>query len=398
MKQTPSSTRLVLWVALVVGLSIMGDSLMYSLLPLDAPALGIALPLVGVLLSANRWVRLLSNTWVAVIFQKYGARLPFFLSAVLGAMVAVLYGVGWGFGTFLLARVGWGIAWSGLRQGGYEAVWHGTRRGRLMGVLWGLVRLGSAVSVVLGGILRDRWGYRGAAQTIALFTVLALPVAWFIRWGESSFAPPETPARTVTNRTPWRALWRVSLLRWVLVAGFLDGLVDGVLISTASLFLTQRLGDAMLDGIGLGIGTVAGLMLASRFMSDVVFGPILGAVSDFFGQTATVLALAGLMVAGVGGAIFLNGAGMVAGLFAAFVAGSGLFVTLSAVSSTVATRTESPHLFVGAFTTANDAGMAVGPLLVYSLVVWISLPVLYAFSVTVFALSAWQLWRADGAI
>lgn len=400
-KQARISSKLhahqfVLRVALVIGLSIMGDSLMYSLLPLEAPALGIALPLVGILLSANRWVRLLSNTWAAVIFRKFGARLPFLLSAVLGAIVALVYGVGWGFFAFLLARVGWGIAWSGLRQGGYEAIWRGdaAQRGRLMGSLWGLVRLGSAVSVILGGFLRDAWGFRGAALVIAGFTMLAIPVAFFIPWGEKS----PVSAVPASQKTPWWVWGQHPLLRWMLLTGFLDGLVDGVVISTASLFLTQRLGGETLDGFGLGIGTVAGLMLASRFTSDVVFGPLLGTVSDYFGQRRTVLALAAVMLAGVSGAIVLDGWGMIGMLMIAFVAGSGLFVTLSALSSTVATRTESPHLFIGAFTTANDAGMAVGPVLAYSLAVWISLPALYISVALVFLLAGFKLWCADAVI
>ena len=56
---------LVTVVGSCVGLAIMGDSLMYSILPLAAPGLGIPLPLVGVLLSANRLVRLLSNAWAS---------------------------------------------------------------------------------------------------------------------------------------------------------------------------------------------------------------------------------------------------------------------------------------------------------------------------------------------
>ena len=142
----------------------MGDSFLYGLLPLEAKNLGIALPLVGVLLSANRLVRLISNTWASAIFERLGPRTPFILAAVLSLITTALYGVGWGFVVFLLARLGWGIAWSALRQGGYQAVWTGSEsaRGRLTGLLWGLVRLGSAFSVLAGGYLRDRFGYRAA--------------------------------------------------------------------------------------------------------------------------------------------------------------------------------------------------------------------------------------------
>ena len=116
--------RFITQVGAVIGLSILGDSLMYSLLPLEAAALGISLPLVGILLSANRLVRLLSNSWASALFAKLGPRKPFWAATVLGLIATTLYGVGWGFTVFLAARLLWGIAWSALRQGGYEAVWY----------------------------------------------------------------------------------------------------------------------------------------------------------------------------------------------------------------------------------------------------------------------------------
>jgi len=47
--------RLVFIVGLTIGLSILGDSFLYGNLPIEAENLGIALPLVGILLSANRY-------------------------------------------------------------------------------------------------------------------------------------------------------------------------------------------------------------------------------------------------------------------------------------------------------------------------------------------------------
>lgn len=366
---------------------------MYSLLPLDAPNLGIALPLVGILLSANRMVRLISNTWAADVFRRYGAHLPFLLSALLGAMVAIMYSVGWGFTIFLLARIGWGIAWSGLRQGGYEAVGRGDAniRGRMMGVLWGLVRLGSAISVILGGFLRDRWGYRAAAIPIAGLTLLAVPVAWRIKWNQKTVPMAVNPNSTETGN--WRTLLDARVNRWVMTAGFFNGLVEGVLVSSVSLFVTQKLGDAPLAQLGIGIGTVAGLLLATRFTADLVFGPALGALSDVLGHTKNALFLSGTMFFALWGAIVTGGIGMLVYLIIVFISGSGIFVTLSAIASRTAAASDSPHLFVGMFTTAGDAGMAAGPLLAYSLALIFGLPVLYLMGVGLLFISIWKLWR-----
>ena len=87
--------RLVISTGATIGLVIMGDSLLYSLLPLEAERLGIALPLVGLLLSANRLVRLLSNTWMSAVFERLGPRLPFIVAAAFGLLTTVIYGLGW---------------------------------------------------------------------------------------------------------------------------------------------------------------------------------------------------------------------------------------------------------------------------------------------------------------
>ena len=115
-------------------------------------------------------------------------------ATVLALVTTATYGMGWGFLAFLAARIGWGVAWSALRQGGYQAVWAGgdTVRGRLMGVLWGTVRLGSASSVLVGGYLYDRFGYRITLGIVACITALAFPVALAIRWPPAAAAASGT--------------------------------------------------------------------------------------------------------------------------------------------------------------------------------------------------------------
>jgi len=308
----------VLLVSAVIGLSIQGDSLLYGILPLAAQGLGIPLGLVGLLLSANRLVRLISNTWASTLYERFGPRLPFMGSAILGFLTALAYGGSWGVVVFVLARMAWGVAWSGLRQGGYQSVWAGGPgvTGRLMGLLWGIIRLGSAISVLLGGWIFDQYGYRPAVLVIAAITALAIPLAWVVRWPEAATHRPKPTAATgtaVEKSSPWEG-WRVALAdstqRWVLFIGLQKPIFDSILVSTAALFLAQRMGsDQPLAAFGIGIGTTAGLVLALRWLSDLVVGPLLGALSDGMGQLwlATLLVLG--ILAAVVGAVALGGCG-----------------------------------------------------------------------------------------
>jgi len=391
--------RLVIVVGATIGLCIVGDSFLYGILPLEAQHLGIALPLVGVLLSANRLVRLISNTWAGAVFERLGPRAPFIFATVLSLATTALYGVGWGFAVFLLARLGWGVAWSALRQGGYQAVWAGSesRRGRLMGLLWGLIRLGSALSVVTGGYLRDRYGYWAGILMVTGVTVLAIPVALGIRWpcdAEAVLRRPPLNGKS-SSLAGWHAALATGHGQPLLFAGFMDRVFEGVVISTTSLFLAGRFGtNELLSGLGIRVGTVAGLLLALRWMSDIIFGPTLGALSDKVGRLRALVTIAFAMLMAVVGVVKLSGLLLLLCLAMMFVGSVGLTTTLSASANTAALQSERPHIFVGVFTTASDAGSALGPLLAYSLGVVLNLNVLYVLTGAILLIAVLLYWRS----
>lgn len=390
----PGGYRLVVAAGAAVGMSLLGDSLLYNLLPREAEQLGIPVAAVGVLLSANRWVRLASNSGVSRLYERLGPRIPFLTATVLALIATTVYGVGWGFAAFLVARLGWGVAWSALRQGGYQAVWAGsdTARGRLMGVFWGTVRLGGATSVLLGGYLRDRFGYQFALGAVACATALAFPLALAIRW----------PAMSPQRRTPetggpgprsWRGTFGFKARGWLLGSGFLHGVFDGAFISTLSLFLAGRLGsDQPLSAL---TATVAGALLAVRWLAGPAIGPTLGALSDRSGQPRMVVLLTAVLLSGVAGTVGLAGLWPILFASLVFAAGAGLSVTLSAAASGMAIRSDRPHRFVGVYTTAADAGLAAGPLLAYSRSSADSLGMLYLAAAAMLMTVVLLYWRSS---
>ncbi len=394
MTSLPTKTKtpkLLIHVAVVIALAIMGDSLMYSLLPLEAENLGIPLVLVGLLLSANRIIRLFSNTWAGLAFERWGPRIPFIFAAVLTLITTALYGAGWGFLVFLFARAGWGIAWSVFRQGGYQAVWSapGDIKGRLMGTLWGIVRLGSAVSVVLGGYLYDEYNYSFAVLVITIISATAIPAAFALRWPQT--AQPQTDQRSSFLRDIKQAA-QTAPRRWILVVGFMDTLFEGVMSATISIYLSQRLGGDI-DNITLGIGTLAGVLIALRYLANIFFSPILGALSDRLGQPPTLVFLSLIMLAGTISAVTLSGFWTITSLVIVFFAGSGMFSVSSAAAGGLGKKTPRPHLFVSVFATSNDAGAAVGPLLAFSIGEFTGFESLYIASAALLLLASLRFLR-----
>jgi MFS family permease len=409
---------LVAIVGSCIGLAIMGDSLMYSILPLAAPGLGIPLPLVGVLLSANRLVRLLSNVGASRVFERFGPRLPFIGSITLGVIATLLYGITAGFALFLAARLLWGVAWSGMRQGGYQAVWTGEPRqkGRLTGLLWGLVRLGSAIGVLVGGVLYDRSGYHAAILFVMVSALLALPLALFFRWSVVHVQPkpqakpqakfqskpqqkPEAKVETTAADGGWRSAWERPVQRWLVVAGFFQYLLSGVVVSTTAVFLAERMGnDSGIAWLGIGIATLTGMLHGVRWCTDLALGPAVGAFSDRIGQAATAALVVVVYVLGLLGALFLPPILAILCLFVVLLSDGAMNIVTSAAASGIAIASARPHAFVGVFTTTTDAGSALGPLMAYSLVTAIGLSWVYGVLgvlLLVTVLQYWRLARAD---
>lgn len=386
----PSPTRLVTTSALVVALCILGDSLMYGILPLEAENLGIGLPLVGVLLSANRLIRLISNGWASAIFERFGPRLPFICATVLGLISTLLYGVGWGFAVFLGARMLWGVAWSGLRQGGYQAVWHGGQatKGRLTGLLWGIVRLGSATAVLGGGFLYDRYGYGTTIAVTAALTALALPMALWLRWPTAKAEPARSKG---LGWREWQAILAMPAARWLLSAGAIQLYLSGIIVSTTSIFLAERLQSSESSVLfGLGVASITGILQGVRWLSDITVGPSIGRLSDAIGQGTMALILGITGLAAIGGLVYGANLAAVLCLFLYFLCDSGMNVTLSAAASGVALRSERPHLVIGAYTTAGDLGSALGPLLAFSAGRALGLPMTYVLTGVIGLLVVWR--------
>jgi MFS family permease len=262
-------------------------------------------------------------------------------------------------------------------------------KGRLMGIFWGIVRVGSAVSVVLGGFFYDQFSYTAAVGAVAILTALSIPAALAVRWPKTQFVPKEE--RTTALEGLKLAL-KTAPRRWILTVGFMDTLFEGMLVSTLSLYLFNRLGTRIEDSL-FGIGTLAGTLIAVRYISNILFSPVLGSISDKVGQAGMLIILSVISLGGISGLVSLNGTWMVTCLIPVFMSGAGIFATMNAASCELGEQTERPHLFVGAFSTAIDAGAAVSPLLAFSIAEIFGFETLYLFAVSLLVIACVRFWQ-----
>ena len=343
-----------------VALLIMGDSFLYSALPVSAPDLHLSLFQVSVLLSANRWVRLVSNTVVALLVPRLSPRWFFAGASVLGMASTVVFVRQPAFGVMVLARIVWGLAWSVFRQSAYLAVWQEPRerQGRQLGYWWGIVRVGSGVGVLLGGIVLDLHGFTDAFWVLAGLAALGVGLAAIIRWPPEG-VPFEENIPFGLQRT-WLTVSRNAPLRWLLFLAAGTRLAITVSTTLMSLYLQTRM--TLSDG-WTGIGFSAGLVLSVHWMSLLLAGPVVGWLADRIGHLRTLMLGAGTTAFSLVCAAFAHDLWAVAAGVGAMLGFSGLRM---AVEVAMADRTRSlpdAHLIMGGYASLDDLAAAVGPIL-----------------------------------
>jgi MFS family permease len=387
----------VVTVSLVMALALLGDSLLYVVLPLQAAALGLSGVQVGVLLSANRFVRMATNTGAARLLRRMNAGPLFVGATVLAALTTAMYTLTPTFFPFLVARLLWGFSYSALRLGCFITVLAtatARTRGRLMGLYQSISRGGSFVAVMAGGALFDALGYRSAVLVMAAGTVLALPLAlWrgpMERSGQPLSASTREPRQTDPAPAPPGA--RLLAVKWSAFA--LSFVARGVVTATLAVFLRQAFGERLGPGGALGVATLASWLIGVRWLAEIGLAAPLGALSDRIGRTRAAIAwlLVGAVVTLALALAPALGVAVAAAVLL-FVASSGLGATLDAAAGDLAPAGRRAEV-MSAYVDWADMGAALGPLLALSLAGNLGLRPTYAAGALLLGLGAAAVWAA----
>ena len=365
----------------ILSLALVGDALIYAVLPVHAETFGISLVWVGVLLSANRFVRVFAYGRIARFGQRYGLR-RLCIVALLAAIVSTaLYGLATGAAALLFARILWGLAFAALLLVtlGY-AVHDRARVGSRLGWSRAIQHVGPILALVAGAWLTGFLGPRTVFVWLALLTATAMPLALSLpvdRTGD------EAPIST-------RSLGRPTLIDLLFA---LQGFgVDGVFAVSITLLLAQEL--------PLDLAVVSGASLfAVRHACDAVGAPLFGAIGDRHGAgRILVVSMACTAVGFFGIASGLTIAGALLMLFSR----SALAVLGPAVVVRRMSATQSAIGDLARMHAWRDLGAAVGPLATGMLLTAASAELLHGLvgALVAVGMLAWasdQRRRAPGA-
>ncbi len=344
----------VVLMATATALSLMGDMTIYAVLPVHFGDLGLMPFEVGLLLSVNRWVRLLTNHVARRTLERTRPALPLAGALALGALLAAFYATQPRFWPFLAARMLWGLCWSFIRHTGVTLSVRTAetgKAGRILGLFNGIVQLGFITGTLAGGFFYDGLGHFRAFFLLALVSATAVPFG-----ARGAAACPQLPVddqRASGTGGGWRDLP-------LLAQGFLATAAGtGLIMSTVGYLLKTSYGDSVtVAGFAVGMVTVNALLISLRYVIDSAGSPLLGRFIDGVGHRAA--AAAAFLV---GALSLLAAAGL--GASPAVIPLVVLFFVSTAacgLALQVAAGLRGPRSYAR-YASAWDLGGAVGPLL-----------------------------------
>ena len=267
--------------AAALALSSLGDALIYVVLPVSAAAFNVSLVWVGILLAANRIIRIFFYGGIAALGEKVGARKLALISAIFAALSTIML---WGLSggpALLVARVIWGLSFAGLSLSVLAyAVTDKAHSGQNVGIGRSIHQIGPALALSAGAWLASQIGPRDIFLVLGVISLFAIPLVWILP------RPTEPLPRKKTKWLPRPA----SFDLFFFVVGFT---VDGVFLILVPLLLAQT--------VSLETATVtAGLILTARRLGEMILAPLAGKLGDSVGHFPVLIIASLAMAVGFG--------------------------------------------------------------------------------------------------
>ena len=147
--------------ALTLALCLPADTVLYLILPLYPDAFGITIEQAGMLLAANRLVRILGYGYVVRFYARRGDRPICMLAAGMASVCALGYATLTGFWLLLLLRLGWGVSFAALNLSTQVlSTANPDGAARRAGRSRAIIAIGPALALTLGAVLSYTAGPR----------------------------------------------------------------------------------------------------------------------------------------------------------------------------------------------------------------------------------------------
>jgi len=283
-RQNITGLKYPLYASLTLSFASFGDAFLYPFLPQYAEVMQIPVVWIGVLLSINRFIRIVFNPFVTVLFTRHGVRQTMITASIVAIASTIGYGLGLGLVSLILFRILWGMAFAILRIGTLAYAFEHENIGFSLGISRSIQEAGPMFALWMGPVLLH---YFSIESTFLSLSVLSLPALLY------AFRLPELNYIARSQR-----LINFSMPSLFNSLTFLVSfIVEGVLIIVLGLFIAknnEQLTSLMITSLAAGY-------LVYRRICFILFSPISGAIADRIGfakifNGSVLLIIAGLIL------------------------------------------------------------------------------------------------------
>jgi predicted MFS family arabinose efflux permease len=251
-----------------------------SLFPFLKAEWGITDTECGLLVSAVYWSILIFTLPVSILIDRWSRIKSIGLMAVLWSIATLACAFTKNFGQLFAARTAIGLGEAGYAPGGtamISALFPKVKRAKMLGLWNASIPLGSALGVVLGGIIADRFGWRHAFGIVALPGIVVALLFFYTR-------DYETVALTKLEKGGNENAG--SKMQWREIAGHLLGsktLIFNNLAFAANTFVTTAMLTWLpsyfqrLDGISMSKASTKGGVV---MLLAIIGAPLGGYLAD----------------------------------------------------------------------------------------------------------------------
>jgi len=307
-KQNSTGLKYPLYASLTLSFASFGDAFLYPFLPQYAEVMQIPVVWIGVLLSINRFIRIVFNPFVTRLFTRYGVRQTTITASIVAIVSTIGYGLGLGLLSLIVFRIAWGMAFAVLRISTLAYAFEHENIGFSLGISRSIQEAGPMFALWMGPVLLN---YFSIDMTFLYLSVLSLPALL------CALQLPELNYKATTRR----------ILNFSLPSLFnsltfqVSFIIEGMLIIVLGSFLAKN--NVQLTSLMI-TSLVAGYLVYRR-LCFILFSPISGAIADRIGFAKVF-----------NGSVLLITAGLTLLLMGWEMAGLIIIFTFNSVNSTMA--------------------------------------------------------------
>jgi MFS transporter, DHA1 family, multidrug resistance protein len=253
--------------SLALAFASFGDAFLYPFLPVNSSVVGVPVVWVGVLLSINRFVRIISNGWMVHLLAKFGLR----AIMILGVTIAIMSTAGYAFANsifiWLFLRICWGLAFSAMRIATIGYAIQQKHQGFSLGLSKSLQEGGPVLALLITPFLLKSCNTSTVFLVLFALSLPALVFAWNLPITKDK-TQPRVEQTFFKIPSTYNSITLISAI-----------LIDGIMVVVLGvLFLRYRIDITPMTATAL-----AAFYLGYRRICLMMLAPLGGVIADRVG-------------------------------------------------------------------------------------------------------------------